>query len=230
MDPEQARAVVWPGMRRMLGGSAFILGCRLAGAALTFLTQILLARWMGASEFGIYVIAFSWCLLLATVTALGLPMAAIRFIGMGLAQGRGDYIRGFVDWGSRVTVIASAVVAIAGIALIWQLPLSGGFQPALTMALVALPGLSLLFFNGGVANSCSRLTLGFLPTNVLRPVAFFVLVGLFWWPCCCSCLPSSSSVRGLLLWCAATSRSRRLRRLGNFTVESGCAPRSRCSR
>jgi O-antigen/teichoic acid export membrane protein len=181
MDPEQARAVVWPGMRRMLGGSAFILGCRLAGAALTFLTQILLARWMGASEFGVYVIAFSWCLLLATVTALGLPMAAIRFIGMGLAQGRGDYIRGFVDWGSRVTVIASAVVAIAGIALIWQLPLSGGFQPALTMALVALPGLSLLFFNGGVANSCSRLTLGFLPTNVLRPVAFFVLVGLFWW-------------------------------------------------
>jgi O-antigen/teichoic acid export membrane protein len=180
MNQEQARAAGWLGMRRMLGGSAFIFGCRVAGAALTLLTQILLARWMGASEFGIYVIAFSWCLLLATVTSLGLPIAAIRFIGLGIAQDRNAYIRGFVGRGSQLTVIASLLAAGLGIATVWQLPLGGSFRPAMTLALLALPAMSLLFFYSGVANSFSRFSLGFLPVNVLRPAIFCLLVLAAW--------------------------------------------------
>ena len=41
-----------------MAGTAFVI--RVAGAAIIFLSQILLARWMGSVEFGIYVYAWTW--------------------------------------------------------------------------------------------------------------------------------------------------------------------------
>ncbi len=168
------------GLRRMLGGSAFIFVCRIAGAALTLITQILLARWMGAEELGVYVIAFSWCLLLATVANLGLPMAAVRFVGIGLAQGRQAYIQGFVRFGSRTTLLASLLAAAIGLILVWQLPIPDGFRSTLSFALLTLPVIAGLQYQCGLANSFSNFGLGFIPSNVARPLVFFSLVASFW--------------------------------------------------
>ena len=43
----------------LVGGSAFFFISRVAGAVLAYVTQIVLARWMGATELGAYVFAFS---------------------------------------------------------------------------------------------------------------------------------------------------------------------------
>ncbi|GEM_PF-6440669 len=48
----------------LLGASTFMFACRVLGAGLAFLTQLLQARWMGAHELGIYLYAFSWCIIL----------------------------------------------------------------------------------------------------------------------------------------------------------------------
>ena len=65
------------GFKRVLGGSAFLFLCRIGGAALTFLTQLLLARWMGASELGSYVLAFAWLGLLSAIPVGGYNAAAV---------------------------------------------------------------------------------------------------------------------------------------------------------
>ncbi len=168
------------GLRRILEGSAFIFACRVGGAALTLITQILIARWMGAAELGVYVIAFSWCLLLATLVNLGLPMAAVRFIGLGIAQDRRAYIRGFVRHGALMTITSSVGVAIIALLVVWQLDMSENFKPAMALMLVAVPFMAALLFFGGLANSYGRFALGFLPSNVLRPLVFFCLVTIWW--------------------------------------------------
>ena len=70
----------------MLGGSAFLFMCRIGGAAAAFLTQLLLARWLGAAEFGAYILAFAWLTLLSAAPVSGYAAAAVRFIGQGLAN------------------------------------------------------------------------------------------------------------------------------------------------
>ncbi len=45
-----------------LAGTVFLI--RVASAALAFGSQVLLARWMGSFEFGIYVYVWTWVLLL----------------------------------------------------------------------------------------------------------------------------------------------------------------------
>ena len=49
-------------------------------AGLIYLSQILLARWMGSFEFGIYVYVWTLVLLIGDLADLGLATAAQRFI------------------------------------------------------------------------------------------------------------------------------------------------------
>ncbi|MFW2403883.1 MAG: lipopolysaccharide biosynthesis protein, partial [Gammaproteobacteria bacterium] len=102
-------------LSQLIGGSAFIFGCRVFGAGLTFLAQVLLARWMGASELGVYALAFSWCILLATLSTGGFRLAAIRFVGEGLVRDGSGYIRGFMRRSSQLVLIVSVAVAVIGI-------------------------------------------------------------------------------------------------------------------
>jgi len=74
------------GLSSIARGSAFVFVCRVSGAAFTLLLQVMLARWLGAAEMGVYVLAFSWCILLANISHLGLANAAIRVIGKAMAE------------------------------------------------------------------------------------------------------------------------------------------------
>src|SRR5437879_445123 len=49
-------------LAQRMAGNAFAI--RVASAALVYLAQILLARWMGQHEFGIYVYVWTWVLLI----------------------------------------------------------------------------------------------------------------------------------------------------------------------
>ena len=57
---------------RRLAGAAFLI--RVVSAALTFVSQILLARWMGGYEFGIYIYGWTWILLVGGMVDLGLGL------------------------------------------------------------------------------------------------------------------------------------------------------------
>src|ERR1043165_1099881 len=51
-------------------GTAFLI--RVVSAALVYLTQVLLARWMGSFEFGVYVYVWTWVLLIGGIVDFGL--------------------------------------------------------------------------------------------------------------------------------------------------------------
>ena len=78
-----------------------------------FLSQILLARWMGGVEFGIYVYAWTWLQMVGDIIHLGLPLTAQRTIPEYTQRGDLDGLRGFL-LGSRWIVFATATtVAVA---------------------------------------------------------------------------------------------------------------------
>jgi O-antigen/teichoic acid export membrane protein len=169
------------GIRRMLGGSAFLFLCRISGAAVTFLTQLLLARWMGAAELGSYILAFSWVTLLAVIPVGGYNIAAVRFIGQGLANQDHGIARGYIRHEIKITILSStgiAVIAVTGIILF------PGFPAELRMlffaAFAGIPLFAIMRANTGIAMAMSRFALGYLPGNVIRPMLFLVLVWAIW--------------------------------------------------
>src|SRR6185295_12082789 len=95
-----------------IAGAAF--GIRLTSAAVVYLSQVVLARWMGGFEFGVYIYVWTWVLLAGELIHLGLPLAAQRFIPQYRAAASQDELRGFVFGARRVAFAFSTAVMLVG--------------------------------------------------------------------------------------------------------------------
>ena len=71
---------------RRLAGTIFVI--RVVSAALAYLSQILLARWMGGSDYGVYVYVWTWVLLLGSMMDFGISASAQKIIPEYRAVGR----------------------------------------------------------------------------------------------------------------------------------------------
>src|SRR4051812_35533433 len=98
---------------RRIAGAAFLI--RVASAGIIYLTQLMLARWMGRFEFGIYVYVWAWVGFLGMLSPIGIAYAAQRFIPEYRARGDHDGLRGFLR-GSRRLCLALGVGAGAALA------------------------------------------------------------------------------------------------------------------
>jgi O-antigen/teichoic acid export membrane protein len=161
----------------LIRGSGFIFTCRIIGAGLTFLAQILLARTIGATELGYYALAFSWCLLLGSISSLGFIPASMRFVGKSLAENNPGYARAFIRYASLTTMVSSlSIAAVSILAVLFMLPSESSLAAPLLTALIVMPLLAGLHLSGSFANSLSNFTLGFLPTSIIRPLLFCLLI------------------------------------------------------
>jgi len=165
-----------------MGGAAFVFACRVAGAALVFVSQLLLARWMGAEQLGIYVYAFSLCVLLTTVAALGFPSAALRFITQSVVEKNHGRLNSFHRRAWSLGLISSALIAAIGCGVVF---VSGPWIPeshkmALLVAMVSVPAYTLMRIYGGTAHALSWFRLALLPSLVFRPLLLLGVVVAVW--------------------------------------------------
>src|SRR5436305_3469171 len=111
-------------LRAMLGGSpgdsdgsvtrrlaGAILVIRVVSAALAYLAQILLARWMGGSDYGVYVYVWTWVLLLGSMLDFGIAPSAQKIIPQYRASGEDALLRGFLSGSRWMTFAVSAMVS-----------------------------------------------------------------------------------------------------------------------
>ena len=65
-------------LTQFVAGKVFLV--RIGSALLALVSQVLLARWMGSFEFGIYIYVWTWVLMIGALSDVGLSSAARRFI------------------------------------------------------------------------------------------------------------------------------------------------------
>lgn len=153
-------------------------GVRVASAAIIYVSQVILARWMGSHEYGVYVFVWTWVLVLGGLSALGFAGASLRLLPQYRETGQTSAARGLV-FGGRLLVLASGtVVAGLGLGGLWLLG-DAVAQPYVLpayLALVCVPLYALTDMQDGVARSGGWMTLALVPIFVLRPL--IVLAGM----------------------------------------------------
>ncbi len=163
-------------MVQRLSGTVFLI--RVASAVLAFGSQVLLARWMGSFEFGIYVYVWTWVLLLGQLIDLGLGTAAQRFIPEYRERGLFALLRGF-NAGSRwfATGIALCVAAVCAGA-VWLLEpwLDRYMLIPLYLACLAFPAYALNNVQEGISRSYDWIGLSMMPAYVARQLLLTVLM------------------------------------------------------
>jgi O-antigen/teichoic acid export membrane protein len=154
---------------RRVAGSAFVM--RVASAGLTYVSQILFARWMGRFEFGLYVYVWTWLLLLGSFTPLGVSSSAQRFIPEYSGRGDFDRLRGFLFGSRLLPIFVGLPIAVLGAAAVYGL---GDRVPSyyllpLVLACLCLPIHGASDVNGGIARSYNWINLAIVPAYLLRP-------------------------------------------------------------
>ncbi len=168
--------------QRLYSGAFRSVLTGVVGTALSFATQILLARTLGAPEYGVYAYALSWTHWLILLGRLEYDTAAIRFIGQYDGQLDHGRIQGFIRHAQRVVVSASIAVSLGGAAVTIALRdrLDGSLERSMLVVWLLLPLTALLMLNGNILQGFKEVLRAQLPSAVLRP-ALLAIGLLAWW-------------------------------------------------
>src|SRR6201992_1691706 len=94
---------------RRLAATIFMI--RVFSAGLAYASQVLLARWMGGTDYGIYVYVWTWVLLLGSMMDFGIASSAQKIIPEYRTRGEQALLRGFLAGSRWMTFIISSIVA-----------------------------------------------------------------------------------------------------------------------
>jgi Membrane protein involved in the export of O-antigen and teichoic acid len=150
-------------------GVAFVL--QVSGAGLAFGLQVLLARWMGAGNFGAYTYTIGWSGLLAVICGLGLSTMVVRFIPAYAHKEDSARLQGLLRTSLLFTFVASASVSILGTALILWLNARGAtVSRNALIGLWMVPLFALMTLQQEITRAFRRIGLAYAPSLVLRPM------------------------------------------------------------
>lgn len=145
---------------------------RVASAVLLYLTQILLARWMGSFEYGVYVFVWTWVLVLGGLAPFGLSLSIIRLLPEHVERGENALARGLLRGGQLFCLTVGTIVALIGIAAlsIFQDSISSYYVLPAYMVMIAIPMLCLTDLQDGIGRAQSWMAVALIPPYVLRPL------------------------------------------------------------
>ena len=154
-------------------------GVRIFSAVIAYVSQVLLARWMGDFEYGIFVVVWVGAVILGGLACLGIQTAVVRFIPEYKQRDEVALLRGVLV-GSRIQgfVAATFFALMGGLGLyLFRDNLSSYYLVPLFLGAITLPMLAVAEIHEGVARGFSWADLGLWPTYIVRPI----LIILFMW-------------------------------------------------
>ncbi len=166
-------------LAQLVAGKVFLV--RVASAGLALVSQVLLARWMGSFEFGVYIYAWTWVLMIGALSDLGLSSAARRFIPEYIefkAFGTGcAWI--FLSGSRWLSVAIATVIGAVGLLGVWLLApyLDHYVVVPLYLACITIPIYGLVQTQAGIAQSYDWPNLALMPFFICRQLAITVLMG-----------------------------------------------------
>jgi O-antigen/teichoic acid export membrane protein len=167
-------------LTRRLAGTIFVI--RIVSAALAYLSQILLARWMGGSDYGIYVYVWTWVLLLGSMMDFGISVSAQKIIPEYRTRGEHALLRGFLS-GSRWMVLTVSLVVsgtLAGVVKLLSPWIGADTVLPLYIGCITLPAFVVANTQDGIARSHDWMRLGLMPQFIVRQSLIIgVTAGMF---------------------------------------------------
>ncbi|BAM87197.1 putative polysaccharide export protein, PST family [Bradyrhizobium oligotrophicum S58] len=155
-------------LTRRLAGTIFLI--RVLSAGLAYLSQILLARWMGGSDYGTYVYVWTWVLLLGSMLDFGIASSAQKIIPDYRTSGEQALLRGFLSGGRWLTLATSSIAALllAGLIALLSPWIDAGERLPLYIGCLTLPAFVVANTQDGIARSHDWMTLGLMPQFIIR--------------------------------------------------------------
>ncbi len=171
------------GSRRLAASSIGALFVYAAGAGLSYVSQLLVARTIGAESFGIYSYVWAWVTMLAYLSTLGFHVSLLRFVPAYRANQRWALMRGVIQFSKRGTATVGLLVVLLGAGIVMANHSSMKSELAITflIGIVTIPIISQHQLNSSLVRAFGGIVKAIAPERVVRDGVLLVVVGLAAW-------------------------------------------------
>ncbi|MBU3992006.1 MAG: oligosaccharide flippase family protein [Alphaproteobacteria bacterium] len=159
-------------------GSIFVL--RLVNIALAYGLTVMLARFLGAADYGRYSFVLAVVTLGAIPGQFGIPQLLMREAASLGADGSSHRVRGLKWWGYRTSLRVTVPLVLAGLAIPLVAPWVFAGPPETHTFLVGLTLIVLLplaAMRSGILRGLQHVFVSQLPQQIVRPLVQVLLVG-----------------------------------------------------
>jgi len=156
---------------------AFVI--RIVSAFIAFVSQVLLARWMGSFEYGIFVLVWVTMVIAGNVSCLGFHTSVIRFIPEYREKRQLAELRGVLAASQLFVVFASTTTAAVGILamLLLSAHVESYYVVPFVLGFICLPMIALSDMLQGVSRANAWAVFSLSPTYLVRPVLILLVMG-----------------------------------------------------
>ncbi len=155
---------------------------RVASAALAYIMQVILARWMGASEYGIFIVVWTIVIILCVFSGLGFSVSLLRFIPEYLEKKQYQLLNGLLFSARFLVLLSSTAIAALGITIAWLFSdfISNTYILPLYLIAFCIPMHTYTGMLEGIARAHDWQLKAMLPDFIFRPllVLVYMLIAL----------------------------------------------------
>ncbi len=159
-----------------------VFALRVASAALAYIMQVFLARWMGASEYGVFIVVWTVIVILTVFSGLGFSVSLLRFIPEYLEKKQYELLNGLLFSARFLVLLSSTTIAVLGVSIAWLFSdfISNTYILPLYLIAVCLPMHTYTGMLEGVARAQDWQLKAMIPDFIGRPllVLMYMLVAL----------------------------------------------------
>lgn len=155
---------------RLTSDSAAAFLVYVVGHGLAFLTQLVIARLLGASSYGVYTYVVAWMTVLAYTAMLGFNVSLVRFIPTYAARNAWSLLAGVIRYAERRVLSASLLLAAAGALLVLATGPALGVElsNAFVVGFLIVPLLSLISVRCAIVRAFGGVVSALVPMRVIR--------------------------------------------------------------
>ena len=159
--------------------SLIAFAIRIVSAALAFVSQVLLARWMGTFDYGIFVLVWVTMIIAGNISCFGFHTSIIRFLPEYRASGDLDSLRGITLASRLVALLAASALAALGIAGVWFFAdrIESYYIVPFWLGLICLPMIALSDVLQGISRAHAWALSALAPIYLVRPVLILAFMG-----------------------------------------------------
>ncbi len=170
-------------MARFAQSSAAMAVLYAGSTAASFLVGIILARLLGAAQYGVYALAMVTATLAGMVTEFGLPTLAMRETGRARATQNWSELRGLLHWADRSVLAISVIIALGFGGYFWfqDVAAKSAYISAMFWGGALIPVVAIGKLRSLVLLSLDHVYASQIPVMILRPIIFALGCLIIWW-------------------------------------------------
>lgn len=162
----------------LLKGGVKVLLINCIGAGLTYLSHIILARYLSIDSYGVYAYCLAWVSIMTLLALLGQGTSTVRFLAEYIERNQWGLVRGAQLFKTGVVIVSSSVLILVGSVVICSDIFfeSSELKSALFIALFVVMGGAILTQRISILQAYEKLTRGRFVSEIIRPFCLIVAV------------------------------------------------------